>query len=128
MLVSYVYQADGRLESVTREYGNGSDYVQYQYNEYGHTTQIRTNGQALLFTYDGLDRLSKKSADHGNGQVDTEYTYWTDGDYTSNRITSIKYKTGSQTLTNIQYEYDNLGNITRINDGTETRICTAMMY
>ena len=128
MKVTYGYESDtGRLERVQRVIGDyGTSDLQYTYNANGDLyTVTMEDGQEIVLTYDAMNRLSSQSTQHGDMPVSMEYTYYTTADgYTSDRVTSIRFAQDGLTYLTIQYTYDALGNITGINDGTETRLYT----
>ena len=126
MKVVYSYTDDGRMSGISRTIsGLGTQDMAVAYNHYGRIKNLTTENDTILTpTYDGYDRLIKRSVNHGGGEVHMEYEYWVSEDYTSMRISSVTFSVGDTEQFTIYYSYDGLGNITEINDGTETRLYT----
>lgn len=75
------------------------------------------DNQTVTYTYDGLGRVSERSANAGGTAVTTAYTYL-DGAYGSNSTTPL-VRTMTQAGTELTYTYDEMGNITGISDGQQ---------
>ncbi len=115
--VSYLYDAQGRLQSATQ---NGTDVTRYDYNAQGQLTQVQNpDGHATELSYNGIGQLLSLTQP---GNVTTQLTYTPNGQangiidarnnattYTTddfgNRITQTSADTGTQS-----YAYDQAGN------------------
>ena len=68
--VSYLYDAQGRLQSATQ---NGSDVTRYDYNAQGQLTQVQNpDGHATELSYNGIGQLLSLTQP---GNVTTQLTY-----------------------------------------------------
>jgi len=80
---------------------------------------------AINYTYDNLDRLTKKDVSFSTlHDVYEEYSYktYTSGgtQYTTPLVSTLTFKKDSTTTATYSYTYDSLGNITTISkDGTK---------
>ena len=115
--VSYLYDAQGRLQSATQ---NGTEVTRYAYNAQGQLTQVQNpDGHATELSYNGIGQLLSLTQP---GNVTTQLTYTDNGqangiidarnnattyatDDFGNRITHTSADTGTQT-----YAYDQAGN------------------
>ncbi len=115
--VSYLYDAQGRLQSATQ---NGTDVTRYAYNAQGQLTQVQNpDGHATELSYNGVGQLLSLTQP---GNVTTQLTYTDNGqanglidarnnattvitDDFGNRITHTSADTGTQT-----WAYDQAGN------------------
>ena len=115
--VSYLYDAQGRLQSATQ---NGTEVTRYEYNAQGQLTQVQNpDGHATELSYNGIGQLLSLTQP---GNVTTQLTYNTNGqasglidarnnattyatDDFGNRITHTSADTGTQS-----YAYDQAGN------------------
>ncbi|MBU5489449.1 hypothetical protein [Butyricicoccus intestinisimiae] len=84
------------------------------------------NGETISFGYDALKRLKNIKSKHGSGTdfITQTYTYkdragqTTDGkQLTTNQIANIAY-TGIVNPFNLSYEYDAIGNISKVSQGS----------
>lgn len=91
----------------------------YRYHDEENRPTLMTFGdnQTVTYTYDGLGRVSERSANAGGTAVTTAYTYL-DGAYGSNSTTPL-VRTMTQAGTELTYTYDETGNITGISDGQQ---------
>ena len=131
---TYTYDTYSRLRQV--EYaipyslsdGTVSDTcMSYQYNYNDVTNTISnifisptfTSGHYyVLYNRDNFNRLTQKSYDYQSTtdsilKLTTTYTYQSNGEYTSDRLASMKNVIGSTTTT-WRYEYDSMGRITKV--------------
>jgi RHS repeat-associated protein len=110
---SYVYDAAGRLTSLTQTSGSGAVLASYaySYNQASRLTAETDNGVTTSYSYDGTSQLLQAGA--------TGYGY----DATGNRNTT-GYVTGPDNeLLNDgtwTYTYDNMGELTQKSNGSET--------
>lgn len=115
------------LIGITHKFALGTKSIGYRYGNVANGEMpdqiygVTWNGkQALNYTYDSLGRLSKKSLPlYGNDPYDetfdTTYTYY---DVNDTKTTTMLKSLSSMGITHT-YEYDELGNITSIYDGSE---------
>ncbi|MBU1906507.1 MAG: hypothetical protein KJ923_05865, partial [Candidatus Omnitrophica bacterium] len=112
-LTKYSFDNFGALQQIS--YPDNS-IVDYDYNQIGKIRQVKKDGQALVanITYGSTEAI--KSIVYANGAQST-YAY------DQNELYRLKNKTTTQNsniLQNINYAYDPVGNITRIQDlGTQ---------
>ena len=92
---------------------DGTGYEElYIYNTAdGSLSSIKVNGEDLIFSYNALKQLSKRTSP----KLDVEYAYGTTGDgFTTNQVTAIRYRKHGETtyrLPRLDYTYDEIGNI-----------------
>ena len=115
------------LTGITHKFALGTQNIGYRYGNMANGEMpdqiygVTWNGkQALNYTYDSLGRLSNKSLplygdDPYNETFDTTYTYY---DVNNTKTTTLLKSLSSMGVTHT-YEYDELGNITSIYDGSE---------
>ena len=120
----HIYDSYNRL-SKQKWSGGGKTYTEYYtYNDGadgdGSLTQFRTtSGQKINLTYDKLKRLQKSSVTSNGG---VEYytvgqSYYTSGSKTTPRVEYYNYRmTGGALVAGDRYVYDELGNITKIQE------------
>ena len=120
----HIYDGYNRL-SKQKWSANGSVYTEYYtYNDGasgdGSLKQFRTtSGQKINLTYDKLKRLQKSSITSNGG---VEYytvgqSYYTSGNKTTPRVEYYNYRmTGGALIAGDRYVYDELGNITEIQE------------
>jgi len=111
-VVSYTYQADGKLKSVTRGDTNTNDAdgvgetINYSYGS-GTTTVTDSLNRAWVYAFDGQSQLTSVTGPANGGQSDiTLYTYDSAGN-----LTQVKTVCGANTLTQIDYQVDSNGNV-----------------
>ena len=115
------------LTGITHNFALGTQNIGYRYGNMAKGEMpdqiygVTWNGkQALNYTYDSLGRLTKKSLplygdDPYDETFDTTYTYY---DVNDTKTTTLLKSLSSMGITHT-YEYDELGNITSIYDGSE---------
>ncbi len=115
------------LTGITHKFALGTQNIGYRYGNMANGEMpdqiygVTWNGkQALNYTYDSLGRLTNKSLplygdDPYNETFDTTYTYY---DVNDTKTTTLLKSLSSMGVTHT-YEYDELGNITSIYDGSE---------
>ena len=120
----HIYDAYNRL-SKQKWSGGGKTYTEYYtYNDGtdgdGSLKQFRTtSGQKINLTYDKLKRLQKSSITSNGG---AEYytiaqSYYTSGNKTTPRVEYYNYRmVGGELIAGDRYVYDELGNITKIQE------------
>ena len=92
---------------------DGTGYEElYTYNTAdGSLCSMKVNGEDLIFSYNALKQLSKRTSP----KLDVEYAYGTTGDgFTTNQVTAIRYRKHGETtyrLPRLDYTYDEIGNI-----------------
>ncbi|MDQ1133914.1 YD repeat-containing protein [Pseudoxanthomonas winnipegensis] len=113
VVLSYTYNADGKVASVTT--GEGTAAVRYDLSyESGLTTVTDAAGRAWSYRFDANGQLLEVLAPPTDGQRDsTAYTY--DG---KGNLLSTTQRRGSQTLTKVSYTYDSAGNVIRESDAS----------
>ena len=120
----HIYDGYNRL-SKQKWSANGSVYTEYYTYDDGASgdgslKQFRTtSGQKINLTYDKLKRLQKSSITSNGG---VEYytvgqSYYTNGSKTTPRVEYYNYRmTGGALIAGDRYVYDELGNITEIQE------------
>lgn len=115
------------LTGITHNFALGTQNIGYRYGNMANGEMpdqiygVTWNGkQALNYTYDSLGRLTNKSIPiYGTSPnlpvVDTTYTYY---DVNDTKTTTLLKSLSTMGVTHT-YEYDELGNITSIYDGSE---------
>ena len=116
----YNYDSLNRLERTRIYAGSKSPYAVYSYNKNGQSQEVDfSTGETLSYTYDRLGRLLGKSVDTTT-PIQYNYKYHLSE---RNENGSETYKTTllkNEVLGDkgYQYEYDVMGNITKISEGT----------
>ena len=109
----HLYDTSNRLTEQTFQTKDGITYSEeYDYNsDDGSLSGMTTSsGEYIGMHYDSLKRLSVK----GNSSRRVSYEYKDVGtDGTSTQVTKINY-VGAGDLQSLSYEYDSLGNITKV--------------
>src|SRR5690348_2390709 len=110
LTVSYTYDSNNRIASVTTGSGADAQELTFTYNTNGTTTVADASGQAWVYAYDGNGNLT--SVTSPLDQV-TRYAYTADG-----HLASVTDPSNNETI----YEYDTHGNLTlqRDADGSTT--------
>ena len=101
----------------------------YTYNHDGSLSVLRTGGADLSYTYDHFGRVTSKSLEYtasGNTPTYTNeisYGYKSVVNNSSYYVNDYVSKVNGATTASYHYEYDSVGNITKITniDGKETR-------
>ncbi len=117
--ISYLYDAQGRLDKTTTQNLDGETQTDYQYDEKGQLTKVEKNGQAVNLSYNNLGQLLGLTQP---GDVVTQFSYDNKGQSTAltdardNKTQTIKDDFGRtvqhispDTGTNL-YAYDKAGN------------------
>lgn len=115
-----VYDAYDNVKTFKEQVGeNREKYTTTFTHDEENRPTLMTFGdnQTVTYTYDGLGRVSERSANAGGTAVTTAYTYL-DGAYGSNSTTPL-VRTMTQAGTELTYTYDETGNITGISDGQQ---------
>lgn len=114
--VNYTYDDEGRILQKTFADLGPRDTTTYTYED---DKIISLNISGLLTKsneYDILDRKRKEEVSFGGKKYQTKYEYLKSGDHATNLIKRIRY--GGGTFTgydgNIEYSYDNNGNISEV--------------
>ena len=106
------YDSIGRLDIAEEARGNAQTVISYSYDEVNRVTQVATRTVAdgktlnytLVYRYDSLDRVTKRTLSFNNQTEPTDYQYDKAG-----RLTEIKFR--NQTTT---YVYDQASRLTSI--------------
>ncbi len=111
--LSYVYDTHNRVVSYTYYDGSADRTESYTYNSDGTVATFTVgNGDVITYSYDALKRLEQKDVD---GKYTVDYGYY---DRTATNTTTLideyGYTFGEDNTYRYTYEYDNLGNITKI--------------
>jgi RHS repeat-associated protein len=101
--ISYAYDGADRRTSMTVA---GQPQVTYSYDNADRLTQIAQGTSTVGFGYDNADRRLTLILSNG---VNVSYTYDNDS-----RVTGITYKFITNTLGNLTYSYDSLGQRTQV--------------
>lgn len=104
--VSYTYDAAGRRATMTVA---GQPIVNYTYDNANKLTDITQSSSNVHFDYDAAGRKTKTTLPNG---VTENYTY-----DAASRLTGIEYWNGTTLMGNLTYEYDAVGNRTKIGGG-----------
>jgi RHS repeat-associated protein len=96
--VSYTYDTGGRLASRTVA---GQSASTYAYDSVNRLQSITQGAAVVTFAYDPTGRLASLTLPNG---VASEYSYNSEG-----FLTAIDYKKGTNTLGNLNYDYDAAG-------------------
>lgn len=115
-----VYDAYDNVKTFKEQVGeNREKYTTTFTHDEENRPTLMTFGdnQTVTYTYDGLGRVSERSANAGGTAVTTAYTYL-DGAYGSNSTTPL-VRTMTQAGTELTYTYDETGNIAGISDGQQ---------
>lgn len=115
-----VYDAYDNVKTFKEQVGeNREKYTTTFTHDEENRPTLMTFGdnQTVTYTYDGLGRVSERSANAGGTAVRTAYTYL-DGAYGSNSTTPL-VRTMTQAGTELTYTYDETGNIAGISDGQQ---------
>ena len=112
------YDSKNRLTGYSYYDGNNVRTESYTYNDNGTVkTFAASSTDTVTNEYDSLNRITKKTVKNGSGEkqfdIITNYTTEEDGK-TSSLIKDITYDYPEKDDVKYRYEYDNLGNITRI--------------
>ena len=129
--ISYLYDAQGRLDKTQTQNLDGDTETDYQYDDSGQLTQVEKNGQAVNLSYNNLGQLLGLTQP---GEVVTQFSYDNKGQSTAltdardNKTQTIKDDFG-RVIQHISpdtgintYAYDKAGNRVRREDpeGTVT--------
>lgn len=120
--VSYAYDSYGRVSSVT-EY-DGSATNTYVYTYYGTTDTVKTvkrnNNITTTYTYDALERLTKKTTtctwSSGTTYTVSSESYTYRSGQTSSQTTPFVSTVTTAGGRTFEYAYDNAGNITSVKE------------
>ena len=125
----HIYDGENRITkqswSVGGEAGRSENYT-YSTTDGTLQSMKTANGENISFEYDALKRLKNIKSKHGSGTdfITQTYTYkdragqTTDGkQLTTNQIANIAY-TGIVNPFNLSYEYDAIGNISKVSQGS----------
>jgi RHS repeat-associated protein len=106
-VVSYAYDANSNRTQLSL---NGGTSATYQYDVIDRLTQLTDNASLnTTFAYDATNKLTSRSLPNG---VATSYQY--DG---LDRLTRLTHAKGANTLTDFQYQFNAVNNITQMTDG-----------
>ncbi|MGA1839033.1 MAG: MopE-related protein [bacterium] len=104
--ITYTYDSNGNRLSITDPYGSVTNYT---YNELDSPTTITDpNGQTTSFTYDQNNRRTSKTLPNNLSSL---YSYNSNGD-----LSSLNHNLDSFTISGYSYEYDAVGNRTKMTD------------
>ena len=125
----HIYDGENRITkqswSVGGEAGRSENYT-YSTTDGTLQSMKTANGETISFEYDALKRLKNINSKHGSGTdfITQTYTYkdragqTTDGkQLTTNQIANIAY-TGIVNPFNLSYEYDAIGNVSKVSQGS----------
>lgn len=125
----HIYDGENRITkqswSVGGEAGRSENYT-YSTTDGTLQSMKTANGETISFEYDALKRLKNIKSKHGSGTdfITQTYTYkdragqTTDGkQLTTNQIANIAY-TGIVNPFNLSYEYDAIGNVSKVLQGS----------
>ena len=145
----YNYDIFGRLVNSTTTIENENFSMDFEYNLSGDVTKIvYPNDWQVIYNYNSVGQVDEVQLDKGagpitlvenieynaNGQmthfersngVDTTYTYDPDQNY---RLTDLETTDGVDMLQDLNYSYDSVGNITQINDDSDTDLAKVVWY
>ena len=113
-LVSYTYDAQGRIATMTRGDVNADDSdgvgqtLHFAYDTANLTTHVSdASGRAWSYTYDAQGRLTQTQSPASDGlRSVTAYSYDGDGN-----LTRVATSRGGVALTRVDYQYDTQGNV-----------------
>jgi YD repeat-containing protein len=114
LVTRYAYDAMDRVTALTYP---GGEVVSYTYNP---QALLKTVGSYVTnLTYNARGQTTR--IDFGNN-VNTQYTYWGDtaGEPASFRLKALLTLNGAQSLQNLSYRYDNIGNVLAVTDTGQT--------
>ncbi|MER8232585.1 polymorphic toxin-type HINT domain-containing protein [Streptomyces sp. NPDC094049] len=115
---SYEYTTGGAPTSVVYPAAGGlpEERVNTSYDDLGFVTGVRSDlaDYTSALTYDGLGRLVTRTAGSGDRRVDRGYKY----DEVTGRITNMNAASFGQLVQDVNYRYDEVGNVLAVNDGT----------
>ncbi|UOF15052.1 putative Ig domain-containing protein [Lysobacter capsici] len=113
-LVSYTYDAQGRIKTLTRGDSNNDDSdgvgntLSFSYDPANRTTEVAdSTGRSWAYVYDAAGQLLETRAPAVSGLREvTQYSYDASGN-----LTRIKTLRGASTLSESAYQYDANGNL-----------------
>lgn len=119
---SYSYYDGSQMRSIDYTYDDAKSGVLTKYD-------FGSDG-ALGYTYDALNRVNKKFIRHTSSattdwEVAYQYKAGSAANQTTSLVSQLKYAIGSQYYT-LNYTYDNLGNITKVTDGSGNTVAKYM--
>jgi RHS repeat-associated protein len=135
--VEYTYDQWNRLLTETRYISHDSYPVTYQYDVASRVTQMTyPDSMQILYTYDDLDRMTeiRRYVDGQNDEIIFDNPQYDVEDFLTqfnygnglqafytfdsrDRLSTIDIKDGSTSLLDLDYTYDNNGNISQIENG-----------
>ncbi len=110
--VTYAYNAQGYLQSVTNEAGHLTQFTGWS-GRGQPTTMTDPNGVVTNLAYDALGRLTSMTVDPAGINATTSFEY-----DTVDQITKVTRPNGAF----LQYTYDNARRLTRVQDNTGAAI------
>ncbi|PWB38389.1 MAG: hypothetical protein C3F02_03480 [Parcubacteria group bacterium] len=146
---AYDYDVLGRLKTLTVKIENVNYVLSYKYDLAGNLTEITyPNNYKISYTYNSAGQVSAVSLDQGSGSVTlasniaynvngqmthlerannvvTDYTYDSVQAYRLTRILTMSRPTKLQDL---NYTYDNTGNILTLIDNSNTDLAKSVTY
>ena len=116
------YDSRDRVKSITYP-GSSPETVSYVYDAAGNLTNVHSSVSPDYAVYTGFNALGQAGeVQYGNG-VYTTYTY----DITSTRLTNLT-TVGTAPLQNLNYTYDNVGNIETLADAMDSTKTQTFQY
>lgn len=110
--VSYVYNEDNNIASMTEVVNGVSKTYSYTYDDDNRVTSMTVDGITVNYTYDAFGRVSQQTGQHnGTTFLNNTIGYTGSGTATSGQISSYN---------GLTYTYDDNGNILTVSDGTNT--------
>jgi len=123
--MGFEYNLNGDPETIT--YPNGWQVI-YHYNSVGQVDEVQLDkGQGAVTLVDNIEYNASGQMTHlerANG-IDTSYTYDPNQNY---RLTDMETTDGVDMLQDLSYTYDDVGNITRIDDNSDTDLAKVVYY
>ena len=132
LAVENLYDQYGRADKST--YVIGDKTLTYDVNYKADTNLVSSISMptssvasALVYTYDGLDRLTKKDisfATHNDLYEEYSYYGYTSGGvyHTTPLVSTLTLKKDSTTTATYSYTYDSLGNITQVKENNVLKL------
>ena len=119
--VTYIYNGDNNLSSVTETINGTGHTTGYGYDEDNRVTSVTNGSASEHYTYDSIGRVNQTVTKQGDTSILTKsYTFTEPEDtFTSTQIATSRLQATGYDVT-YTYTYDDNGNILSISDGTYT--------
>lgn len=110
--VTYVYNADNNIASMTEVINGVSKTYSYTYDSDYRVTSVTSDGTTVYYAYDAFGRVSQQIGQQdGDVFLDNDIGYTGSDTATSGQVSSYN---------GLTYTYDGNGNILTVSDGTST--------